>query len=55
MPSGLPARWAIKFVLFFALVILAIQASGTAARSAAILLGAEPDEGAPDEGGSLAT
>lgn len=43
MPSGLPARWVIKFVLFAALCVLAIQALGTAARSLAILLGAEPD------------
>ena len=48
MPSGLPARWIIKFVLLFALLLLALQTSATAARSAATLLGApapEPDEG----------
>ena len=49
MPSGLPARWVIKFVLFFALVVLTMQALGTAARSAAILLGADPDPGEPQE------
>ncbi len=43
MPSGLPARWVIKFVLFFALCLLAIQALGTAARNLAILFGAESD------------
>ena len=43
MPSGLPARWVIKFVLFFALCVLGFQALGTAAKSVAILLGAEPD------------
>ncbi len=43
MPSGLPARWAIKGVLFFALALLAIQALGTAARQLATLLGAPAD------------
>ena len=37
MPSGLPARWIIKFVLFAAIALLGLQALGTAARSAAVL------------------
>ncbi|UCE86788.1 MAG: TRAP transporter small permease subunit [Deltaproteobacteria bacterium] len=34
MPSGLPARYVIKFVLFAALALLALQALAVAARSA---------------------
>lgn len=49
MPSGLPARWVIKFVLFCALVVLALQGLGTAARSAATLLGADPDPDGADD------
>ena len=41
MPSGLPARWAIKFVLFFSMALLALQALAVAARKAAFLLGGE--------------
>ncbi|MAE95330.1 MAG: C4-dicarboxylate ABC transporter permease [Deltaproteobacteria bacterium] len=33
MPSGLPARWIIKLVLFLAMVLLSLQALGTAARN----------------------
>ncbi len=33
MPSGLPARYVIKFVLFFSLALLALQALAVAARS----------------------
>ncbi len=33
MPSGLPARWLIKGVLFAAMLLLALQALGAAARS----------------------
>lgn len=33
MPSGLPIRWVIKFVLFAALVLLALQALAVAGRS----------------------
>jgi TRAP-type mannitol/chloroaromatic compound transport system permease small subunit len=43
MPSGLPARWVIKGVLFLSLVLLAVQALGVAARSAALLLGSRRD------------
>ena len=39
MPSGLPARWIIKGVLFAALGLLSLQALSVAARSAAALLG----------------
>lgn len=39
MPSGLPARYVIKGVLFAALVLLAVQTLGTAARSALVLRG----------------
>lgn len=38
MPSGLPARWGIKGVLFAALLLLTLQALAAAARSAARLL-----------------
>lgn len=41
MPSGLPARWIVKSVLFVALVLLGLQGLGRAARSAAFLGGAE--------------
>ena len=37
MPSGLPARWVIKGVLFVALVLLAVQALAVVLRSAARL------------------
>lgn len=50
MPSGLPARWAIKFVLFFALSLLALEAAGTAARQLATLLGAPSEEPDADPG-----
>ena len=43
MPSGLPARWIIKFVLFFALSLVSVQALSTAARQLATLLGAPPE------------
>ena len=43
MPSGLPARWIIKFVLFFSLCLLGAQALATAARHGATLLGAPPE------------
>ncbi len=39
MPSGLPARWIIKGVLFAALALLSLQALSVAARSAAALFG----------------
>ena len=39
MPSGLPARWLIKGVLFFALVLLSLQALSAAARSVVRLRG----------------
>jgi TRAP-type mannitol/chloroaromatic compound transport system permease small subunit len=39
MPSGLPARWLIKGILVAALALLALQALGVAARSAARLRG----------------
>ncbi len=45
MPSGLPARYVIKFVLFAALALLSLQALGTAARSALVLRGHDPDAG----------
>jgi TRAP-type mannitol/chloroaromatic compound transport system permease small subunit len=38
MPSGLPARWAIKGVMCVALVLLTLQALAAAARSLAALL-----------------
>jgi len=38
MPSGLPARWVIKGVLFVGIFLLGLQALGTAARSAATLV-----------------
>ena len=38
MPSGLPARWAIKGVLAFALALLALQALASALRSLRALL-----------------
>jgi TRAP-type mannitol/chloroaromatic compound transport system permease small subunit len=38
MPSGLPARYAIKFVLFAALVLLALQALAVAGRCAVELV-----------------
>lgn len=38
MPSGLPARYLIKGVLFAAMALLSLQALGTAARSAARLI-----------------
>lgn len=44
MSSGLPARWAIKFVLFAGLLLLSLQATAVAARAAAVLLGAAPEE-----------
>ncbi len=50
MPSGLPARWIIKFVLFFALTLLSLQSLGTAARSLATLLGAPAEEETPTDG-----
>lgn len=37
MPSGLPARWVIKGILFAALALLTLQATSVAARSAALL------------------
>jgi TRAP-type mannitol/chloroaromatic compound transport system permease small subunit len=39
MPSGLPARYLIKGVLVLAMALLALQALGTAARSASQLFG----------------
>ena len=39
MPSGLPARWLIKFVLFLSVALLALQALAVAARSLGTLLG----------------
>lgn len=42
MPSGLPARWIIKFVLLAAMTLLSVQALSAAARSASALL--EPRE-----------
>ena len=39
MPSGLPARWVIKAILFIALALLTLQATSVAARSAALLSG----------------
>jgi len=42
MPSGLPARWVIKGVLAVALVLLAVQALSSAARSLLVLLGETP-------------
>jgi TRAP-type mannitol/chloroaromatic compound transport system permease small subunit len=42
MPSGLPARWVIKGILFAALALLVLQATSVAARSAAYLAGAPP-------------
>ena len=50
MPSGLPARWIIKFVLFFALMLLSLQALGSVARSLATLMGAPADEATPPDG-----
>ena len=38
MPSGLPARYLIKGVLFAAMVLLVLHGLGTAARSAARLI-----------------
>ncbi len=37
MPSGLPARWVIKLVLFVALGLLALQSLATAARQLRVL------------------
>jgi TRAP-type mannitol/chloroaromatic compound transport system permease small subunit len=42
MPSGLPARWIIKAVLFFSLCLLALQALAVAARNVCRLRGGEP-------------
>ena len=43
MPSGLPARWIIKLVLFFSISLLGVQALAVAARRALLLFG-EPRE-----------
>ena len=42
MPSGLPARWVIKGVLFVSLALLALQALSGAMRSVLELLGETP-------------
>jgi TRAP-type mannitol/chloroaromatic compound transport system permease small subunit len=42
MPSGLPARWIIKGVLFAALLLLTLQALAVAARAGAALAGTLP-------------
>lgn len=42
MPSGLPARWIVKSVLFVALVLLGLQGVGRAARAAVFLGGGPP-------------
>lgn len=44
MPSGLPARWAIKGVLFVSLVLLALQALAAVLRSLATLVGGSGPE-----------
>lgn len=48
MPSGLPARWIIKLVLFLAMVLLSLQALGTAARNLLVVWPQPPSE--PEEG-----
>ena len=47
MPSGLPARWVIKFVLFFGVSLLGLQSLAVAARRGLVLLG---DPTAPRSG-----
>ena len=42
-PSGLPARYLIKGVLFAAMLLLAVQSLGVASRNLAILLRREAD------------
>jgi len=44
MPSGLPARWLIKGVLLLAMLLLALQALASAARSVEHLLAGTRDE-----------
>jgi TRAP-type mannitol/chloroaromatic compound transport system permease small subunit len=44
MPSGLPARWVIKGILFAALALLTLQATSVAARSAGLLARARSEE-----------
>ena len=44
MPSGLPARWVIKLVLFAALALLGLQALAVALRNGLFLFGRPPED-----------